>query len=109
MTRPDIESGGRRRRRFLAPGLAGAMLVLALAASPAESAAPTRPFNVRGLPLGLTLDQLRATPHPDKELRDKAQILCSSDPRGAGIEGLRLSDAMLEVDVTKCGYFVPGV
>jgi hypothetical protein len=109
MRRPEIETACRRDGRRLTRLLAGAILLLGTSAVPAGAAVPARPFNVRGIPLGITLDQLRATPHPDKELRDKAHIVCASDPRGAGIEALRLSDAMLEVDVVKCGYFVPGV
>ncbi len=41
-------------------------------------------------------------------MRALARIECSNDPTAAGLDALRLTSAMVEADVIKCGYFIPG-
>ncbi|MBV8654177.1 MAG: hypothetical protein JO255_22145 [Alphaproteobacteria bacterium] len=81
---------------------AGLLPWAALAAAP-----PAHPYNLRNIPLGISLTQFRKMAHPDGDARGaKAQVLCSGDPGGGDIEGLALSPVLLQADTTKCGYYV---
>jgi hypothetical protein len=74
----------------------------ALAAAP-----PAHPYNLRNIPLGISLTQFRKMPHPDADAQGaKPQVLCSGDPGGSDIEGLALTPTLLQADTTKCGYYV---
>jgi hypothetical protein len=73
-----------------------------------QAAAPEgRVFNVRAIPLGMTMARFRAMPFPDHDVSPTARTFCSDDPGAGSYESLQVDSTLLQAGVVKCGYFVP--
>jgi len=72
-------------------------------ASPAKAA---EPFDFRGIKLGITIDELRTTPHPDGELQASAVVVCSYDQPSH--YAVAVTEEEAAIGVRTCAYFLPG-
>jgi hypothetical protein len=86
-------------------GIAIVCIVLVGAGS-ADGAAP-RIFNVRSIPLGMTMARFRSMPFPDRASSPTARPFCSDDPGANSYESLQVESTLLQAGIIKCGYFYP--
>lgn len=89
--------------------LAAALFCLLLAFAHSAAAGPPQPrvFNIRAIPLGMTMARFRAMPFPDRDSVPTARTFCSDDPGASGYESLQVESTLLQAGVIKCGYFYP--
>jgi hypothetical protein len=89
--------------------LAIALFCILWASMHSAAADPGRPrvFNVRTIPLGMTMAQFRAMPFPDRDSFPTARTFCSDDPGASGYESLQVEWTLLQAGIIKCGYFYP--
>jgi hypothetical protein len=84
------------------------LVSLVLASGTVDGATPKgRVYSVRDVPLGISLADFRALPHPDGEARPGARVLCSSDSGASRFESLRVEATLLRAGATKCTYVMP--
>jgi hypothetical protein len=85
-----------------------ALFCLLLSAHSVAAAPPeARIFNLRGIPLGMTMARFRATPFPDRDAFPTVRTFCSDDPGAGSYESLRVDSTLLQAGIVKCGYFLP--
>jgi hypothetical protein len=100
VTKPLTEIGWVLRRAMIV--IAAGVLAFPAAAAPP----PGHVYNLRNIPLGISLTQFRKTPHPDAEARKMTTlVLCTGDPGVSEIEGLALTPTLLQADAKKCTYY----
>src|SRR5471030_2698106 len=89
--------------------LATALFCVLLASAHSADAARPEPrvFNVRAIPLGMTIAQFRAMPFPDRDAFPTARTFCSDDAGASSYESLQVESTLLQAGAIKCGYFVP--
>ena len=73
----------------------GLILLLTVLAAPwPASGAPTRPYSVRTIAVGVSLTEFHRIRHPDAETHPGAKVYCSNEPGVGGLEALPLIRAV---------------
>lgn len=88
--------------------LAAAVTLLWQTAARPEPTPEPAPFSLRGIELGITIDEFRRIPHPDRP-DDGYRVFCTLDKennRKNSLIGLYLMEGQIRLGHQRCNYFV---